>query len=432
MKTYQLPSAHLLDKEKGANKVTEKEISDNKTRITGTLDSFGIKIKSIAATVGATFTMYEVIPADGVKLSKIKTLEDNLAMNLSAMSVRVSILAGRGTVGIEVPNINKQIVTIRSVIESPEFVNSTMELPIALGMDVYNKPVIMDLAKMPHLLMAGATGQGKSVGLNALLISLLCKKNPEEMKLILIDPKKVELSMYDKIGKKYLIRPVITDKIEAMYILRDLCVVMDDRYDSLKKAQVRNLKEYNAKNPLTKLPYIVVVIDEFADLGQGIEGSLTRLAQLARAVGIHVVIATQRPSVDVVTGLIKANFPARIAFKVASKTDSRTIIDAAGADKLIGRGDMLFTNGIDPHRIQGAYVDTLEVERIVDFIAAQRVDDQHDLMITDDMVEESPVVIDQLVVIAKQNGYNTVAQIQLKLKVGYTRAKGILEQMNNQ
>ena len=356
------------------------------------LDSFNIGIKQIKATIGPTVTLYEIIPDAGVRISKIKNLEDDIALSLSALGIRIiAPIPGKGTIGIEVPNNNPSIVSMKSVISSTKFQKAEMELPIALGKTISNETFVVDDSKMPHLLMAGATGQGKSVGLNAVLTSLLYKKHPAEVKFVLVDPKKVELNIYNKIERHYLAKlpdteeAIITDNTKVINTLNSLCIEMDNRYELLKNAMCRNLKEYNTKfrerklNPEdghSFLPYIVLVVDEFADLimtaGKEVETPIARLAQLARAIGIHLIVATQRPSVNVITGIIKANFPARIAFRVTSKIDSRTILDSGGADQLIGRGDMLYTQGNDLVRIQCAFVDTPEIADITDYIGNQK------------------------------------------------------------
>ncbi|MFM7585583.1 MAG: DNA translocase FtsK, partial [Bacteroidota bacterium] len=386
---YKYPPIDLLE-EYGSQKIQihPDELERNKNQITETLRHYNIGIDKIRATVGPTVTLYEIVPAAGVRISRIKNLEDDIALSLAALGIRIiAPMPGKGTIGIEVPNQNKEMVGMRSLLASEKFIKTDMELPMALGKTISNEIFIADLAKMPHLLMAGATGQGKSVGLNAMLLSLLYKKHPSELKLVLVDPKKVELSLFRHIERHFLARlpdndeAIVTDTLQVVDTMQSLCIEMDRRYDLLKDAQVRNLSEYNDKFRKRKLlprdghrflPYIVVVIDEFADLimtaGKEIEMPIARLAQLARAVGIHLIIATQRPSVNIITGTIKANFPARIAFKVSSRIDSRTILDAGGADQLIGRGDMLYSTGNDLIRLQCGFVDTPEVEEITDFI----------------------------------------------------------------
>uniref|UniRef100_UPI004048525D DNA translocase FtsK 4TM domain-containing protein n=1 Tax=Roseivirga sp. TaxID=1964215 RepID=UPI004048525D len=458
---YQYPSIELL-KEYAPSKVqvTKDELEANKNRIVETLTNFKIGIASIKATIGPTVTLYEIIPDAGVKISKIKNLEDDIALSLAALGIRIiAPIPGKGTIGIEVPNKNKEMVSMRSVIATDKFMNSTMALPIALGKTISNEVFVTDLAKMPHLLMAGATGQGKSVGLNALLTSLLYKKHPSQLKFVLVDPKKVELTIYNKIERHFLAKlpdgeeAIITDTKKVIYTLNSLCIEMDQRYDLLKDAACRNIKEYNEKfidrrlNPEKGhryLPYIVLVIDELADLmmtaGKEVETPIARLAQLARAIGIHLVVATQRPSVNVITGIIKANFPARLSFRVTSKIDSRTILDTGGADQLIGQGDMLLSNGSEITRIQCAFVDTPEVDDICDFIGAQKGYDTAymlpefsgdegdssksdvDLSDRDGMFNEAARLI-----VAHQQGSTSL--IQRKLKLGYNRAGRIIDQL---
>ena len=389
---YQLPTHELLkDYGEGSITIDQEELELNKNKIVDTLSNYKIGISKIKATVGPTVTLYEIVPDAGIRISKIKNLEDDIALSLSALGIRIiAPIPGKGTIGIEVPNQKPSVVSMRSVISSGKFQKAEMELPLALGKTISNETFVVDLTKMPHLLMAGATGQGKSVGLNAVLTSLLYKKHPAEIKFVLVDPKKVELNIYNKIERHYLAKlpdtddAIITDNTKVIHTLNSLCIEMDNRYELLKNANCRNLKEYNQKyrerklNPNdghTFLPYIVLVVDEFADLimtaGKEVETPIARLAQLARAIGIHLIIATQRPSVNVITGVIKANFPARIAFRVTSKIDSRTIIDSGGADQLIGRGDMLYTQGNELTRIQCAFVDTPEVQKISDYVGAQ-------------------------------------------------------------
>ncbi|MBT8292843.1 MAG: DNA translocase FtsK, partial [Eudoraea sp.] len=391
---YKFPHLDLLDPHgtSGGITINQEELEENKNKIVETLKNYKIGIGQIKATIGPTVTLYEIVPVAGVRISKIKNLEDDIALSLAALGIRIiAPIPGKGTIGIEVPNKNPSVVSMRSVIASSKFQKAEMELPIAFGKTISNETFVVDLAKMPHLLMAGATGQGKSVGLNAVLTSLLYKKHPAEVKFILVDPKKVELTLYNKIERHYLAKlpdseeAIITDNTKVIHTLNSLCIEMDNRYEMLKLAMVRNIKEYNVKFKARKLnpndghkflPYILLVIDEFADLimsaGKEVETPIARLAQLARAIGIHLVIATQRPSVNVITGLIKANFPARLAFRVTSKIDSRTILDTQGADQLIGRGDMLFTQGNDITRLQCAFVDTPEVAKITEFIGSQR------------------------------------------------------------
>lgn len=391
--SYKFPTLDLLeDRAQEVIALDKEELEKNKNQIIATLRSFGIEIQRISATVGPTVTLYEIVPAEGVRISKIRNLEDDIALNLAALGIRIiAPIPGRGTIGIEVPNANKQIVSMRALLSSDKFVHNKMSLPIALGKKIDNENYIVDLATMPHLLMAGATGQGKSVGINAVLVSLLYKKHPSQLKFVLVDPKKVELSVYKLIEKHFLAKlpneeeAIITDTKKVIYTLNALCIEMDNRYELLKEAGTRNIREYNEKFISRKLnpekghkylPFIVLVVDEFADLimtaGKEVEMPIARLAQLARAVGIHLIVATQRPSVNVITGTIKANFPARIAFKVSAKVDSRTILDNGGAEQLVGRGDMLISHGSELLRLQCAFVDTPEVEKIVEFIGAQR------------------------------------------------------------
>ncbi len=457
---FKFPTLDLL-KDYGGESITinQEELEVNKNRIVQTLNDYKIGIKSITAMVGPTITLYEIIPEAGVRISKIKNLEDDIALSLSALGIRIiAPMPGKGTIGIEVPNKKSSIVSMRSAISSKKFQESTMELPIAFGKTISNETFVADLAKMPHLLMAGATGQGKSVGLNAVLTSLLYKKHPAEVKFVLIDPKKVELTLFNKIERHYLAKlpdseeAIITDTTKVVNTLNSLCIEMDDRYDLLKNAYVRNIKEYNEKFKKRKLnpenghrflPYIVLVIDEFADLimtaGKEVETPIARLAQLARAIGIHLIVATQRPSVNVITGIIKANFPARVAFRVTSKIDSRTILDASGADQLIGRGDMLISTGNEILRIQCAFVDTPEVERLTDFIGAQRgynsayllpeyVSDESGTSIDVDIADRDKLFEEAAYVIVNaQQG--SASLIQRKLKLGYNRAGRIIDQL---
>lgn len=458
---YKFPHLDLLDRHGATGGITinQEELEDNKNKIVETLKNYKIGIAQIKATIGPTVTLYEIVPEAGIRISKIKNLEDDIALSLAALGIRIiAPIPGKGTIGIEVPNKNATTVSMRSVIASTKFQNAEMQLPIAFGKTISNETFVVDLAKMPHLLMAGATGQGKSVGLNAILTSLLYKKHPAEVKFILVDPKKVELTLYNKIERHYLAKlpdteeAIITDNTKVIHTLNSLCIEMDDRYDLLKLAMVRNIKEYNTKFKKRKLnpneghkflPYIVLVIDEFADLimsaGKEVETPIARLAQLARAIGIHLIIATQRPSVNVITGLIKANFPARIAFRVTSKIDSRTILDTQGADQLIGRGDMLFTQGNDITRIQCAFVDTPEVAKITDYIGSQRAyPDAH--FLPEYVGEDSGTGIDydisdrdalfrdaaEVIVTAQQG---SASLIQRKLKLGYNRAGRIIDQL---
>jgi S-DNA-T family DNA segregation ATPase FtsK/SpoIIIE len=460
LSNYKFPTLDLLENY-GDNKikVDREELEGNKTRILDTLKNYGIEIAKISATIGPTVTLYEIVPAPGVRISKIKNLEDDIALSLSALGIRIiAPMPGKGTIGIEVPNQNTETVSMRSILASDKFQNTAMDLPIALGKTISNETFIVDLAKMPHLLMAGATGQGKSVGLNAILVSLLYKKHPSQIKFVLVDPKKVELTLFTKIERHFLAKlpdteeAIITDTKKVVHTLNSLCIEMDNRYELLKDAQVRNLKEYNAKFTARKLnpneghrylPYIVLVVDEFADLimtaGKEIETPIARLAQLARAIGIHLIIATQRPSVNIITGTIKANFPARIAFRVSSKVDSRTILDAGGADQLIGRGDMLLSTGNDMIRIQCAFVDTPEVDRICDFIGAQQ--GYPDAMHLPEYVPEGEegkeavdlsdrdVHFDEAARLVVRNQQGSASLIQRKMKLGYNRAGRIVDQL---
>lgn len=458
---YHYPTIDLLDNSFDDGVALDREeLNKNKNQIISTLRSFGIEIQQISATVGPTVTLYEIVPAEGVRISKIRNLEDDIALSLAALGIRIiAPIPGRGTIGIEVPNNNKQVVSMRSLLSSEKFINNTMSLPIALGKKIDNENYIVDLAKMPHLLMAGATGQGKSVGINAILVSLLYKKHPSQLKFVMVDPKKVELSIYRVIEKHYLAmlpneeEPIITDTKKVINTLNALCIEMDNRYELLKDAGARNIKEYNAKFIKRKLnpelghkylPFIVLVIDEFADLimtaGKEVEMPIARLAQLARAVGIHLIIATQRPSVNVITGIIKANFPARIAFKVSAKVDSRTILDAGGAEQLIGRGDMLISYGSELLRLQCAFVDTPEVERIVQFIGEQRGypsafmlpeyegDDDETTKADVDLSKRDKLFEDcARLVVNSQSG--STSMLQRKFNLGYNRAGRIMDQL---
>ncbi len=459
---YKFPTLELLrDHTVGAViTIDQEELEENKNRIVETLNNYKIGIANIKATVGPTVTLYEIVPEAGVRISKIKNLEDDIALSLSALGIRIiAPIPGRGTIGIEVPNKNPKMVSMRSVIASAKFQNAEMELPIAFGKTISNETFVVDLAKMPHMLMAGATGQGKSVGLNAVLTSLLYKKHPSEVKFVLVDPKKVELTLFNKIERHYLAKlpdteeAIITDTYKVINTLNSLCIEMDARYDLLKDAMVRNIKEYNTKFKNRKLnpneghrflPYIVLVIDEFADLimtaGKEVETPIARLAQLARAIGIHLIVATQRPSVNVITGIIKANFPARIAFRVTSKIDSRTILDSSGADQLIGRGDMLYTQGNELTRIQCAFVDTPEVADITDFIGSQKAYPDAYLLpeytseegggtnLDNDVSERDALFRNaaEVLVIAQQG---SASLLQRKLKLGYNRAGRIIDQL---
>lgn len=458
---YQYPILTLLDEHgDGQISINREELERNKNQIVETLRNYSIEISKIKATVGPTVTLYEIVPAPGIRISKIKNLEDDIALSLAALGIRIiAPIPGKGTIGIEVPNIKKSVVSMKSLLASEKFVHSDYDLPVALGKTIANENYIIDLAKAPHVLMAGATGQGKSVGLNALLISLLYKKHPSELKLILVDPKKVELTLYKKIENHFLAKlpndgdAIITDTKKVIYTLNALCIEMDQRYNLLKAAEVRHIKEYNQKfkdrklNPQNGhrfLPYIVLVIDEFADLmmtaGKEIETPIARLAQLARAIGIHLVIATQRPSVNIITGTIKANFPARIAFKVSSKIDSRTILDAGGADQLIGRGDMLVSVGGDIIRLQCAFVDTPEVERIAEFIEDQQsppepyllpeyVDPNDDSDMDGDFLGDKDPMFDEAARLIVMHQIGSTSLIQRKMKLGYNRAGRLMDQL---
>ena len=462
LSSYEHPVLALLeDRSEEKVEIDRAELEANKDQIIETLLNYKIEIIKIRATIGPTVTLYEIVPAPGVRISKIKNLEDDIALSLAALGIRIiAPIPGKGTIGIEVPNKKKQIVSMREVLVSDKFKRAKMDLPIALGKTISNEVFVADLAKMPHLLVAGATGQGKSVGINAILISLLYKKHPSQVKLVLIDPKKVELFPYSKLESHFLAflpgqdEPITTETNKVVHVLNSLCIEMDNRYNLLKKASARNIREYNEKFVQRRLnpnkghrfmPFIVLVVDEFADLimtaGKEVELPIGRLAQLARAVGIHLIIATQRPSVNIITGVIKANFPARIAYKVTAKVDSRTILDGGGADQLIGRGDMLLSVGGDMVRLQGAFLDTPEVEQVIDFIAEQpgypepyflpefHGDDEEiggatgltygDL---DDMFEDAARLI-------VQNQHGSTSMIQRRLKLGYNRAGRIMDQL---
>ncbi len=457
---YKYPPLELLHEHgKDEVSITPEELTANRDRIIKTLSDYGINLKKIIATPGPTVTLYEIIPQDGTRISKIKNLEDDIALSLSALGIRIiAPMPGKGTVGIEVPNSNPAVVSMRSILDSEQFQKSNMELPIGLGKTISDQPFVIDLTRMPHLLMAGATGQGKSVGLNTVLVSLLYKKHPSQVKFVLIDPKKVELTLFNKIERHFLAKlpdaaeAIITDTQKVIHTLNSLCIEMNQRYDLLKDAQVRNIKEYNDKfiarrlNPEKGhkfLPYIVLIIDEFADLimtaGKEVETPIARLAQLARAIGIHLIIATQRPSVNIITGTIKANFPARLAFRVISKIDSRTILDSGGADQLIGRGDMLLATGSDLVRLQCAFVTTGEVEEITEYIGSQQ--GYPDAFHLPEYVEEGsgegesldPGERDSLfeesarIVVESQQG--SASLLQRKLKIGYNRAGRIIDQL---
>lgn len=457
--SYKLPGIDLLvDHGGGGIQMNKEELELNKNKIIETLQNYKIEISKIKATIGPTVTLYEIIPAPGVRISKIKNLEDDIALSLAALGIRIiAPMPGKGTIGIEVPNSSPDIVSMRTLIASDKFQNSKMQLPVALGKTISNESFVADLAKMPHLLMAGATGQGKSVGLNAILVSLLYKKHPSQVKFVLVDPKKVELTLFNKIERHFLAKlpgeedAIITDVSKVVATLNSLCIEMDNRYEMLKDAMVRNIVEYNQKfinrklnpeNGHEYLPYIVLVIDEFADLimtaGKEVETPIARLAQLARAIGIHLIVATQRPSVNVITGIIKANFPARIAFRVTSKIDSRTILDAGGADQLIGRGDMLFSPGNELIRLQCGFVDTPEVDEITDYIGSQRAYPDAHLLPEPEMGEEGSSkeldemldsLFEQAAEIIVNAGQGSASNIQRKLKIGYNRAGRIIDQM---
>ena len=460
LSSFEAPGIDLLVDHGGSKiNVSKEELEANKNRIVETLANYKIGIAKIKATIGPTVTLYELVPEAGVRISKIKNLEDDIALSLAALGIRIiAPIPGRGTIGIEVPNSNPDTVSMKTVIASDKFQNSDHALPVALGKTISNETFVTDLAKMPHLLMAGATGQGKSVGLNAILVSLLYKKHPSQIKFVLVDPKKVELTLFNKIERHYLAKlpgdseAIITDTSQVVTTLNSLCVEMDQRYDLLKAAQVRNIKEYNAKFVKRKLnpeeghrymPYIVLVVDEFADLimtaGKEVEGPIARLAQLARAIGIHLIIATQRPSVNIITGTIKANFPARIAFRVTSKIDSRTILDAGGADQLIGRGDMLFSTGSDLIRLQCAFVDTPEVEEICEFIGSQRgypeafllpeYVDENASEVGGLDAEDRDVLFEEAARVIVMHQQGSTSLLQRKLKLGYNRAGRLVDQL---
>lgn len=460
--SYKNPTLELLE-QYGSGKIAvdTTELENNKNKIVETLSNYNIDIDKIKATIGPTVTLYEIIPAPGVRISKIKNLEDDIALSLAALGIRIiAPMPGKGTIGIEVPNSHPEMVSMRSIIATEKFQNTTMDLPIALGKTISNEVFIADLAKMPHMLVAGATGQGKSVGINTILVSLLYKKHPSQLKLVLVDPKKVELSLFKKIERHFLAKlpgeddAIITDTKKVINTLNSLCIEMDQRYDLLKDAGVRNLKEYNEKfikrklNPNNGhrfLPFIVLIIDEFADLmmtaGKEVETPIARLAQLARAIGIHLVLATQRPSVNIITGTIKANFPARLAFRVTSKIDSRTILDSGGADQLIGKGDMLLSTGSDLIRLQCAFVDTPEVDRVTDFIGEQRGyasayelpeyvgDDADGGSIKDFDPKDRDAMFEDAARLIVMHQQGSTSLIQRKLKLGYNRAGRIIDQL---
>ncbi len=458
---YRYPTLDILETH-GSEKIIHDptELETHKNQIVSTLKNYDIAIQRIAATVGPTVTLYEIVPAPGVRISRIKNLEDDIALSLAALGIRIiAPIPGKGTIGIEVPNIKKTVVSMKTLLMSDKFINSPFSLPIAIGKKIDNENFIVDLATMPHLLMAGATGQGKSVGINTLLVSLLYKKHPSQLKFVLVDPKKVELSLYRVIEKHFLAKlpgeeeSIITDTKKVVHTLNALCIEMDNRYDLLKEAGCRNIKEYNEKftnrrlNPQKGhqyLPFIVLVVDEFADLimtaGKEVEMPIARLAQLARAIGIHLIIATQRPSVNIITGTIKANFPARIAFKVSSKIDSRTILDAGGAEQLIGKGDMLISYNGEITRLQCAFVDTPEVERVCEFIGSQH--GYPDAFLLPEYVDEKdpdrggdvdsgdrdPLFADAARLIV-QNQMGSTSLIQRRMKLGYNRAGRLMDQL---
>ena len=460
LRDYKYPVLDLLANH-GSDKIVQdaNELENNKNQIISTLRNYDIEIQKIYATVGPTVTLYEIIPAAGVRISRIKNLEDDIALSLAALGIRIiAPIPGKGTIGIEVPNAKKSVVSMKTLLSSEKFQNNYFSLPIAIGKKIDNENFIVDLASMPHLLMAGATGQGKSVGLNAILVSLLYKKHPSQLKFVLVDPKKVELSIYKTIENHFLAKlpgeedAIITDTKKVVHTLNALCIEMDNRYDLLKEAGCRNIKEYNEKFVSRKLnpekghqflPFIVLVVDEFADLimtaGKEVEMPIARLAQLARAVGIHLIIATQRPSVNIITGTIKANFPARIAFKVSSKIDSRTILDAGGAEQLIGKGDMLISYNGDIVRLQCAFVDTPEVDKIVDFIGEQRgypqafllpeyIDEKEMEGKDFDMGDKDALFEDAArLIVASQVGSTSL--LQRRMKLGYNRAGRLMDQL---
>ena len=462
LSNFKNPSIDILkDYGDGTIKIDQDELETNKNKIVDTLKNYNIGIKQIKATIGPTVTLYEIIPNAGVRISKIKNLEDDIALSLSALGIRIiAPIPGKGTIGIEVPNKKKSIVSMKSLLSSKKYIESELELPIAIGKTISNETFIVDLTKMPHLLMAGATGQGKSVGINAIITSILYKKHPAQVKFVLVDPKKIELSIYNKIERHYLAKlpesedAIITDNDKVINTLNSLCMEMDKRYELLKDAMTRNIKEYNTKfisrklnpeNGHTFLPYIVLVIDEFADLimtaGKEVETPLARLAQLSRAVGIHLIIATQRPSVNVITGLIKANFPARIAFRVTSKIDSRTILDTGGAEQLIGRGDLLYSQSNDLTRIQCGFIDTPEVDKLSDFIGSQmgyptayelpEYSKEDGGQSSDISIEDRDLMFNDAARVIVSNQQGSASLLQRKLKLGYNRAGRLIDQMED-
>lgn len=456
---YKFPPVSILKEHKSPNAFDNREVFENKENIIKTLGDHKIAIKSITATIGPTVTLYEIVPERGVRLARIKSLEDDIALNLSALGIRIiAPIPGRGTVGIEVPNKNPEMVSMRSLITSKAFQETKFDIALALGRTITNDPYIVDLTRMPHLLVAGATGQGKSVGINAIITSILYKKHPAELKFVLIDPKRVELPLYMKIERHFLAKlpdeedAIITDTQKVIRTLKSLCIEMDNRLELLKAAQSRNIKEYNEKFISRKLnpekghkylPYIVLIIDEFADLimtaGREIEGPIGRLAQLARAIGIHLIISTQRPSANIITGFIKANFPTRVAFRVFSSIDSRTILDATGADRLVGRGDMLISSGNEPVRVQCAFIDTPEIEELTDFIGSQRgysdamhlpeyIDDNDSAVAEVDLKKRDPM-FEEAAKLVVQHQQGSTSLIQRKLSIGYNRAGRIIDQL---
>ena len=461
---YKFPQISLLNHYENSNASVDKaEQKANEDRIINSLRNFGVEISGITATVGPTVTLYEITPARGVRIAKIKNLEDDMALSLKALGIRIiAPIPGKGTIGIEVPNRNPQIVSMESVLSDKKFLEFKAELPVALGKTITGDTFMFDLAKLPHLLVAGATGQGKSVGLNAIITSLLYRKHPSELKFVLVDPKKVEFSIYSILENHFLAKvpdenaePVITDTDRVIYTLNSICKEMDLRYDLLKRARVRNIKEYNAKfcskvlNPESGhryMPYIVVIIDEFGDLimtaGKNIEMPISRIAQLARAVGIHMIIATQRPTTNIITGTIKANFPARVAFKVASAIDSRTILDSTGANQLIGRGDMLYASSGDPVRVQCAFIDTPEVEKVTNFIAQQQgyvsalmlpevpmPESENKSWSSDGDNGHKDPLFEEAARIIVESGQGSTSLIQRKFSIGYNRAGRIMDQL---
>jgi S-DNA-T family DNA segregation ATPase FtsK/SpoIIIE len=458
--SFKFPPLELLNEyDVGKVQVTQEELNQNKDKIIATLVNFKISIQSIKATIGPTVTLYEIVPDAGIKISRIKNLEDDIALSLAALGIRIiAPIPGKGTIGIEVPNKNREMVSIRSVLASNAFQKTDKELPIAIGKTISNEVLVIDLAKMPHLLVAGATGQGKSVGLNVILTSLLYKRHPSTLKFVLVDPKKVEMSLFSKIERHYLAKlpnseeAIITDTRKVVHTLNSLCIEMENRYEILKDAGAKNLREYNAKFITRKLnpneghrylPYIVLVIDELADLmmtaGKEVETPIARLAQLARAIGIHLVVATQRPSVNVITGVIKANFPARLSFRVTAKVDSRTILDAGGADQLIGMGDMLLSSGSDIIRLQCPFVDTPEIEKVVDFISLQRGFDSAYMLpefegedeggVAEIDLSERDALFEDAARLIVRHQQGSTSLIQRKMKLGYNRAGRLIDQL---